>query len=219
MDYPAPVIMIDGNGESSLCKYSNHTSSRRVCSDLSEISSGLDVDVDVAMASAVQHSAINICTDKRFVHYFLVLIFRLKIISTPLSSSEGDLALSKDAYAQRIGFFDKVAINYGYRIFTESGEDLLLQRLVDDAEAEGYVFLTDQVESRFHNVAAQLKFVSMIFCVSPNTILIPLPLLFLYFSNVHSTPLQIICILLFSFPLLSLFRTLRPVKQTGGTQK
>jgi hypothetical protein len=57
----------------------------------------------------------------------------------------GKLILSDTSYAEGIGFFDKVAINYGYRIFTEIDENPSLQRLIDDAEAEGYVFLTDQV--------------------------------------------------------------------------
>jgi Met-zincin len=60
----------------------------------------------------------------------------------------GKLTLSDTAYAEGIGFFDKVAINYGYRIFTEIDENLPLQRLIDDAEAEGYVFLTDQVRRK-----------------------------------------------------------------------
>jgi Met-zincin len=60
----------------------------------------------------------------------------------------GKLILSDTAYAEGIGFFDKVAINYGYRIFTEIDENPSLQRLIDDAEAEGYVFLTDQVRRK-----------------------------------------------------------------------
>ena len=58
----------------------------------------------------------------------------------------GDLILSDATYAGGIGFFDKVAINYGYRVFTEMDENPLLERLIDDAEAEGYMFLTDQVK-------------------------------------------------------------------------
>ena len=59
----------------------------------------------------------------------------------------GNLVLSDATYAEGIGFFDKVAINYGYRIFTDLDENPLLERLIDDAEDEGYVFLTDQVRN------------------------------------------------------------------------
>ena len=58
------------------------------------------------------------------------------------------MVLGDTAYAEGIGFFDKVAINYGYRIFTEIDENPSLQRLIDDAEAEGYAFLTDQVRRK-----------------------------------------------------------------------
>ena len=75
MDYPAPVIMIDGNGESSLCKYLNHTSSRRVCSEISEISSGLDVDVDVAMANCCMNQLSN-CINKYSINTGKVVLDR-----------------------------------------------------------------------------------------------------------------------------------------------
>ena len=52
--------------------------------------------------------------------------------------------LDSSAYTAGIGFFDKVAIDYGYRIYTDSDENPLLQKLIDDAESAGYVFLTDQ---------------------------------------------------------------------------
>ena len=67
-----------------------------------------------------------------------------------LFCSVGNLALSKDSYAQGVGFFDKVAIDYGYRIFSENNEGPLLQKLIDDAEAGGYVFLTDQVRVKVY---------------------------------------------------------------------
>ena len=57
------------------------------------------------------------------------------------------MILSDATYAGGIGFFDKVAINYGYRVFTKMDENPLLERLIDDAEAEGYMFLTDQVKT------------------------------------------------------------------------
>ena len=69
----------------------------------------------------------------------------------------GKLVLSDTAYAEGIGFFDKVAINYGYRIFTEIDENPSLQRLIDDAEAEGYVFLTDQVRRKGGGAGRSVK--------------------------------------------------------------
>jgi Met-zincin len=57
----------------------------------------------------------------------------------------GNLALNDRAYSQGIGGFDKVAIDYGYRIFKEDDENPLLIKLIDDAESNGYSFLNDQV--------------------------------------------------------------------------
>jgi Met-zincin len=49
------------------------------------------------------------------------------------------------AYSQGIGGYDKVAIDYGYRIFDQDDENPLLIKLIDDAERNGYTFLNDQV--------------------------------------------------------------------------
>ena len=81
---------------------------------------------------------------------FYSILFCHLLFSSVLFCSIGNLALSKDSYAQGVGFFDKVAIDYGYRIFSENNEGPLLQKLIDDAEAEGYVFLTDQVRVRVY---------------------------------------------------------------------
>ena len=81
---------------------------------------------------------------------FYSILFCSVIFYSVLFCSVGNLALSKDSYAQGVGFFDKVAIDYGYRIFSENNEGPLLQKLIDDAEAEGYVFLTDQVRVRVY---------------------------------------------------------------------
>jgi Met-zincin len=57
----------------------------------------------------------------------------------------GNLALNDQVYSQGIGGFDKVAIDYGYRIFDKDDENSLLIKLIDDAESNGYSFLNDQV--------------------------------------------------------------------------
>jgi Met-zincin len=64
----------------------------------------------------------------------------------------GDLVLNKVSYSDGIGEFDKIAINYGYGVFTSSDgsrvsfaeEEKILEQLIDEAESEGYVYLTDQ---------------------------------------------------------------------------
>lgn len=66
------------------------------------------------------------------------------------------MILSDTTYAGGIGSFDKIAINYGYRVFTEMDENPLLERLIDDAEAEGYMFLTDQVKINVVSVIGDL---------------------------------------------------------------
>jgi hypothetical protein len=59
--------------------------------------------------------------------------------------SNGDLVLNAKSYSDKIGAFDKIAIDYGYRIF-DSDEDYMLEKLIDDAESNGYVFLTGERE-------------------------------------------------------------------------
>ena len=54
------------------------------------------------------------------------------------------LILNKNSYMTDIGWFDKVAINYGYREYIDSDEKNELIKLIDDATVNGYVFLTDQ---------------------------------------------------------------------------
>jgi Met-zincin len=87
---------------------------------------------------------------KRFVPLTLCRTYPFPLHSPAsiLHVLTGKLILSDTAYAEGIGFFDKVAINYGYRVFTEIDENPSLQRLIDDAEADGYVFLTDQVRRK-----------------------------------------------------------------------
>ncbi|MEM6642519.1 MAG: zinc-dependent metalloprotease [Bacteroidota bacterium] len=55
----------------------------------------------------------------------------------------GEIAL-KNAYDDKIGAWDKVAISYGYSEF-ENGEDqLALQNILDSAFSKGHKFITDQ---------------------------------------------------------------------------
>lgn len=67
-----------------------------------------------------------------------------------LDDSGTKLVLNNASYANDIGFFDKVAINYGYREFPDSdtiSESELRARLfsiIAAAEKQGYLFLTDQ---------------------------------------------------------------------------
>ena len=64
-----------------------------------------------------------------------------------LNSLAGKLVLNEQTYSSGIGDFDKVAIDYGYRVFTEMDENPLLRELIDKAELNGYCFLTDQVRA------------------------------------------------------------------------
>ena len=65
----------------------------------------------------------------------------------------GALALNDMAYSQGIGGYDKVAIDYGYRIFDQDDENPLLIKLIDDAERNGYTFLNDQVSPALSQTA------------------------------------------------------------------
>ena len=65
----------------------------------------------------------------------------------------GALALNDLAYSQGIGGYDKVAIDYGYRIFDQDDENPLLIKLIDDAERNGYTFLNDQVSPALSETA------------------------------------------------------------------
>ena len=84
-------------------------------------------------------------------HSYLIssLLFPSAFPSLPYPSlpfpSPGKLVLNEQTYSSGIGEFDKVAIDYGYRIFTEVDENPLLRDLIDKAELDGYCFLTDQV--------------------------------------------------------------------------
>ena len=54
---------------------------------------------------------------------------------------QGRLVLNRVSYADGIGAFDKVAINYGYGLHGD--DDATLLSLIGEAEDGGYVFLTD----------------------------------------------------------------------------
>lgn len=105
------------------------------------------------MVCTKSNNPTHICEAHRTSHALLHLPLALILMQYTLTcifmhANTGKLVLSDTAYAKGVGFFDKVAINYGYRIFTEIDENPSLQRLIDDAEAEGYVFLTDQVRRK-----------------------------------------------------------------------
>lgn len=114
----------------------------------------------VAVRSAGQH--ISTPTANQYYYWFPWRHLQLSLstiswllaqygsyISLLLHSSfpfeSGALALNDLAYSQGVGGFDKVAIDYGYRVFESDDEDPLLIKLVDDAESKGYTFLNDQV--------------------------------------------------------------------------
>jgi hypothetical protein len=56
---------------------------------------------------------------------------------------DGTIDLS-EAYAARIGDWDKVAINYGYRVLPAGDEDAALARILDDAWAADLRYMTNQ---------------------------------------------------------------------------
>jgi hypothetical protein len=59
-------------------------------------------------------------------------------------NADGSIDIS-DAYPQRIGDWDKVAINYGYRQFSSgTDEKTALTRILDDAWKQDLIYLTNQ---------------------------------------------------------------------------
>ncbi len=56
---------------------------------------------------------------------------------------DGTIDLS-EAYQARIGDWDKVAINYGYRVLPAGDEDAALTRILDDAWAQDLRYMTNQ---------------------------------------------------------------------------
>jgi hypothetical protein len=59
-------------------------------------------------------------------------------------NAEGDIDLSK-AYDNKIGVWDKVAINYGYREFSPgTDEKKALEKILDNADELGLKFISDQ---------------------------------------------------------------------------
>ncbi len=56
---------------------------------------------------------------------------------------DGTIDLSH-AYPQRIGDWDKVAINYGYRVLPKADEPAALKKILDDAWAQDLRYLTNQ---------------------------------------------------------------------------
>jgi hypothetical protein len=58
-------------------------------------------------------------------------------------AADGTIDLS-DAYAARIGEWDKVAINYGYRQLPAGDETAALSRILDDAWAQDLRYMTNQ---------------------------------------------------------------------------
>ena len=65
-----------------------------------------------------------------------------------VNHTDGSIILSSHAYsADHIGYYDKTAIEYAYRVFpntTISSEFTLLCELISDAELAGYVIVTDE---------------------------------------------------------------------------
>ena len=57
--------------------------------------------------------------------------------------ADGTIDLSQ-AYPQRIGEWDKVAINYGYRVLPPGDEQAALTRILDDAWAKDLRYMTNQ---------------------------------------------------------------------------
>jgi hypothetical protein len=64
-----------------------------------------------------------------------------------LDAATGNVVLDEGAYEDRIGQFDIDAIKYGYTQFAPgSDESQQLQGIIDQAEADGYMFLSNQDE-------------------------------------------------------------------------
>lgn len=58
--------------------------------------------------------------------------------------SEGNISLT-NAYDQNIGKWDQFTINYGYQDFEDgNNEQAALQTMIDDAQKEGYLFISDR---------------------------------------------------------------------------
>jgi hypothetical protein len=58
-------------------------------------------------------------------------------------NADGSIDLS-DAYPQKIGEWDKVAINYGYSFQPKGDEEAALTRIIDDAWKKDLIYLTNQ---------------------------------------------------------------------------
>lgn len=80
-------------------------------------------------------------------NYIASVVSRASVMDYPHPSvkiTDGKIDLS-DAYAMGIGEFDKMAINWGYREFAKgANEKAELNKIVDDAVAKGFLFLSDQ---------------------------------------------------------------------------
>lgn len=61
-----------------------------------------------------------------------------------VDSTGTKLILNNKSYANNIGYFDKVVISYGYRDINDQNENINLMNLINEAESNGYLFLTDE---------------------------------------------------------------------------
>jgi uncharacterized protein DUF4953/uncharacterized protein DUF5117 len=63
----------------------------------------------------------------------------------PLESLKADGTIDiSDAYPQRIGDWDKVTINYGYRQLPPGDEEAALSRIIEDAWSQDLIYMTNQ---------------------------------------------------------------------------
>lgn len=103
---------------------------------------------DMALKRINQLSAHELGHTLGLTHNFIASIHdRASVMDYPapkIDILDGKLDLS-DAYAEGIGDFDKIAINWGYREFPEgTDEKQELDKIVDESVDAGFEFLTDK---------------------------------------------------------------------------